>query len=74
MTNKTKHYGKKYFYRYCLQCFSNSKVWEPQIKNCLVINRTKSFLLPEENEYIDFQNFQRLIKAPFKIFGILNVL
>ena len=32
MTNKTKYHGKKYFYQYCLQCFSYLKV-----EICLVI-------------------------------------
>ena len=40
--NKTKHHGKKYFRRYCLQCFSSSKVLECYSKNCLAINRKKS--------------------------------
>ena len=37
MTNKTKYHGKKYFYRYCLQCFSYSKVLECHVEICLVI-------------------------------------
>ena len=69
MTNKAEHHGKEQFCRYCLQCFSSSKVCEFQVKNCLVINITKSVLLTEENEYVDFQNFQRSIKASFIIFG-----
>ena len=39
------------------------------MKNCIVIHYTKSVLLLEENEHVDFQNFKRLIKAPFIISG-----
>ena len=52
MTNKAKHDAKKYFCRYCLQCFSTSRVLEYHVNSCLEINHTKSVLLPEENENI----------------------
>ena len=42
---------------------------ECHVKNCLAINHTKSVLLLEENEYVGFQNFKRLVKAPFKVHG-----
>ena len=58
----------KHFCLYCLQCFSSSKVLGV-IKNCLVINHRKSVFLPEENKFVNFQNFKRLIKAPFIIYG-----
>ena len=38
-------------------------------KNCLAINHTKLVLLSEEGEYIDFQNFKRLAKTLFIIYG-----
>ena len=38
---------------------------ECHVKNYLAINHTKSVLLPEKNEYFNFQNFKRLTKAPF---------
>ena len=60
MTNKAKHHGKKYFCQYCLQCFSISKVLECHVKNCLAINHTKSVLLPDEGELVNFQNLKRL--------------
>ena len=65
MTNKTKYHGKKHFCWFCLQCFSSSRVLECYVKNCLVINHTKSVLLPEGNECVNFQNFKRLIKTQF---------
>ena len=42
-------------------------------KNCIATNNRKSVLLLEENEYVNFQNFERLTKAPFKTYGNLNV-
>ena len=60
MTNKARCHGKKYFCRYCLQCFSISKVLDGQTKNGLAINHTKSVLFPEEGAYIKFKNFKRL--------------
>ena len=69
MTNKTKHHSKKHFCPYCLQCFCTSRVLESDVKNCLAINHTKPVLLPEENVSVNFQNFKRLTKAPFIIYG-----
>ena len=56
INNKANHLGKKYFSRYCLQRFSSAKVLECQVKSCLAINHAKSVLLPEENEYVNFQD------------------
>ena len=38
-------------------------------KNCLAGSLTKSILVAEEGRYINFQNFKRLTKAPFIIYG-----
>lgn len=32
-------------------------------KNCLAINHMKAVVIPEENEYINFQNFQKINKT-----------
>ena len=42
---------------------------ECNAKNCLAINHRKSVLLTEEGQYVLFQNFKRLGKAPFIIYG-----
>ena len=52
-----------------MQCFSSSKVLICHAKNGLAIIHTKSVLLAEEGEYVNFQNFKRLAKAPFIIHG-----
>ena len=68
MTNKTKHHVKKHFCLYFLQCFSSSKISECHVRNFLVISHIKSVLLPEEGEYVNFQNLERLIEARFIIY------
>ena len=40
-----------------------------QLKDWLEIILTISVLLPKENEYVNLQNFKRLKKATFKIYG-----
>ena len=56
MTAKTNHHAIFFFQR-CLQI---SKVLECHTEICLLINHTKSSLLHEEGEYVNFQNFERL--------------
>ena len=48
-----------------MQWFSSSRVLECHVKHCLAINHTKSVLLLEKNQYVNFQNFKRLATAPF---------
>ena len=62
-------FGK--FCQYYLQCFSSSGVLECRIKNCCQpINHAKSVQLPEEGEYLYFQNYKRLTKAQFTIYAV----
>ena len=42
MCNKTKNKNKKYFCKFCLQCFSSENVLIEHKENCLVINGKKS--------------------------------
>ena len=51
---------KKNFWRYCLQCFSTSRILEDHIKNGLAINHTKSVPLPHEGRYNEFENLKVL--------------
>ena len=69
MTNKTLIYVRKHFYRYCLQCFSNSKILKNYIKICRAINHIKTVTLNEENTYFKFKKFKRLLKALFIIYA-----
>ena len=65
MFNKTKHKGKKYFCRNCLQCFSSEKILNEHKEGCLVINGKQNVKL--EEGFISFKNYSRQIPIPFKI-------
>ena len=61
-----------YYYRILkiliMSYFSGSKVSECHVKTFLAINPKKSVLFPEENEYVNFRHFKRLIKAPIILY------
>ena len=67
MFNKSKNKNKKYFCRYCLQCFINECVLTEHKKNCLVINGKQCVKLSKE--FICFKNCYIQISAPFKIYA-----
>ena len=57
MFNKTKHKGKKFFCKSCLQCFTSENVLLEHKKDCLLINGGKNVKL--EKGVIEFKNFNR---------------
>ena len=57
MFNKTRHKGKKYFCKSCLQCFSSESVLNDHKKDCLLINGGQNVKL--EKGFIEFKNFNR---------------
>ena len=63
MTNKRKQRQKTWF--------PSSRALECHVKNCLAINHKKLVLLLIEGQYVNFQNFKRLNKAPFIIYGLI---
>ena len=67
MFNKTKHKGKKYFYKSCLQCFSSERVLIEHKEDCLIINGKKNVKL--EKGFISFKNHFKQIPVPFKIYA-----
>ena len=67
MFNKTKHKGKKYFCKSCLQCFSGNKVLVEHKRDCLVINSKQNVKL--ESGFISFKNYSTQIAARFKIYA-----
>ena len=67
MFNKTKHKGKKYFCKSCLQCFSCDKVLIKHKEDCLMINAKQNVKL--EKGFISFVNYSRQIPVPFKIYA-----
>ena len=72
MFNKTRHKGKKYFCKSCLQCFSSENVLNKHKKDCLMINGRENLKL--EKGFIEFKNFNRQIPVPFKIYADLECL
>ena len=67
MFNKTRHKGKKYFCKSCLQCFSSESVLDSHKKDCLLINGGQNVKL--EKGFIEFKNFIRQIPVLFKIYA-----
>ena len=67
MFNKTKHKGRKYFCKSCLQCFSGENVLNEHKKYCLLINKGQNVKLAKG--FIEFKNFNRQIPVPFKIYA-----
>ena len=67
MFNKTKTKNKKWFCKSCLQCFSNEKVLIEHSKDCLSINGKQRVKL--EKGFIKFNNFNKMIPCPFKIYA-----
>ena len=65
--NKTKPKGKKWFCKCCLCCFSSEKVLFEHKKDCLMINGGQRVKL--EKGFIEFNNFNKMIPAPFKIYA-----
>ena len=70
MCNKTKNKNKKYFYKFCLQCFSSEKVLIEHKENCLVINGKQSVELKSgSSSGISFKNYFKQLFVPFKIYA-----
>ena len=67
MFNKTKHKGRKYFCKSCLQCFSSENVLNEHQQDCLLINKGQNVKL--EKLFIKFKNFNRQIPVPSKIYA-----
>ena len=64
--NKTKSKYKKWFCKSCLCCFSSEKVLNEHGKNCLLIIGKQRIKL--EKGFIKFNNFDKMISCPFKIY------
>ena len=67
MFNKTKSKNKKWFCKSCLQCFSSEKILNEHGKGCLSINGGQRIKL--EKGFIEFNNFNKTIPCPFKIYA-----
>ena len=67
MFHKTKNKNKKYFFKSCLQCFSNKNVLTKHKEVSLSINGAQSVKL--EKGTIEFKNAFKHIQIPFKIYS-----
>ena len=67
MFNKTINKNKKYFCKSYLQCFSSENVLKKHKKDFLMINNGENVRL--EKGFIEFENFNRQISVPFKIYA-----
>ena len=67
MFNKTKNKNKKYFCKYCLQCFRSERILVEYKEICLKINGKQTVKL--KSGFIEFKNYSRQIPAPFKIYA-----
>ena len=61
--------GKKHFCCYCLQAFSTEEILKRHIKDFLKINGKQRIILPKDDEYVKFRNYDREIQSPFIIYA-----
>ena len=62
---KTKYKNKKYFCKWCLQCFSSEKILTEHKENWSIINGKQSVNLKSDS--ISFKNYFKQLPLPFKI-------
>ena len=67
MCNKTKNKNKKYFCKYCLQCFSSERILVEHKEICLKRNDKQTVKL--KSGFIEFKICSRQIPALFKIYA-----
>ena len=67
MYNKTKNKNKKYFCKFCLQCFTSEKVLIEHKENCLIINGKQSVKLKSGS--INFKTNFKQLPVPFKMYA-----
>ena len=67
MFSKTKHKNKKWFCKSCLCCFSCEIISNKHKKDCLMMNSGQSIKL--EKGFMEFNNFNKMIPCPFKIYA-----
>ena len=72
MHDHTLHRGVKQFYRCCLRTSSTEETIESHIKECFKINGKQRLIMPPNDEFVKFKNYERKIKSPFIIYGDLK--
>ena len=69
LNSVSKHKGRKFFCKRCLQHFYDMKVLNEHKKNCIEINGTQSVEMPSPNSYVYFKNYYKKIPVPFVIYA-----
>ncbi|XP_053379108.1 uncharacterized protein LOC123541547 [Mercenaria mercenaria] len=69
MFNKTKDQHKKHFCKSCLQNFSQERILNEHISNCLAINGTQGVKMPKEGSKVQFKNYHKGLAVPFVIYA-----
>ena len=64
---KTKNKNKKYFRKYCFQCFSSKRILVEHKEICL--KRTGKQTVNLKSSFFEFKNYSRQIPASFKIYA-----
>src|SRR5579863_10685448 len=72
--NITKHDGKKYFCKNCIQHFSSEEILERHKPNCMLVNGKQAVDLPKVGSKVKFNKLQRLVPVPFIIYADLEAL
>ena len=69
MYNQSKHQHRKYFCRYCLQCFSREEILHKHTPNCIIINGKQAIQMPKTGSSVKFSNFHKQLPVPFVIYA-----
>ena len=59
MCDHTRHCGRKYFCRYCLQVFSTEEILKSHITDFFKINGKQKIKMRKKGEYIKFKNLEK---------------
>ena len=72
MYDHTLHRGVKQFCLCCLRTFNTAKIIKSHIKDCFKINGKQRLIMPTNDEFVKFENYERKIKLPFVIYADLK--
>ena len=73
MYDHTLYRGVKQFCLCCLRTFSTAEIIKSHINDCFKINGKQRLIMPTNDEFVKFENYERKIKLPFIIYADLKV-
>ena len=62
------HGGGKHSCHYCVQPFSTEEISKRHIKDCFKTNGMQMVIIPKNDKYVKFKNYERKIKSLFIIY------